>query len=91
MNKILIRYYKDGSIELPDGHIIRESDLLHRAAESSLRFSLETITETYNLMKEYCLETHEMVRREMNNGETEICLEFVDYELKDSKNPALNN
>lgn len=87
---IVIRYYKDGSVELPDGRIIREKDCLELAADKDKRFPIEMFKEVFGLMKMICLEEHKMVRYDLDE-ETILYFEFIDENLSDSRNPALSN
>jgi hypothetical protein len=91
MNTFLIRYYKDGSIELPDGRVIREKDMMERAADHSDTVPIETFKEVYDLVKAICLEEHKKLKLEVNGGQTILYFEFVDQNLDDSRSPVLNN
>jgi hypothetical protein len=91
MKKIIIRYYNDGSVELPDGRIIYDKDLLEQAANMNTPFPVEMFREVFDLIKTICLEDRKKIKHELNDGETVVYFEFVDTDLSHSRNPALNN
>jgi hypothetical protein len=71
--------------------VIREKDMIERAADHSDRVPIETFKEVYELVKTICLEEQKMLKLEVSGGQTILYLEFVDENLDDSRNPALNN
>ena len=91
MKTFLIRFYIDGSIEFPNGKVMSEKELIERASDKNNRLPIKMFREVYDLMKTICLEDNRKLRVDAEDGKSVYYFEFVNENLDDSRNPALNN